>query len=101
MGRIVDTTRPEEGTMPDHAKRAIGVYRVSEQGDRPDENFQSPGVQQAAIRKECERLHFDLIEPMLGEIDVSGGSPLHKRKGLLPAIQALEAGQANVIVFAD
>jgi site-specific DNA recombinase len=48
---------------------------------------------------ECERQGFTLVET-IEEMDVSGGTPLDKRTGLRRAIEAIESGEADVIVAA-
>jgi DNA invertase Pin-like site-specific DNA recombinase len=73
--------------------RDVVVVRVSEQGDRDEENFHSPKAQLAKARlwsKDQGNRVLDVFE----EIDVSGKLPLDKRPGLLKAIEMVEAGEA-------
>jgi DNA invertase Pin-like site-specific DNA recombinase len=79
--------------------RDVVVVRVSEQGDREDENFHSPRAQLAKAKlwsKDQGNRVVDAFE----EIDVSGKLPLVKRPGLLRAIEMVEAGEADHIVVA-
>ena len=80
--------------------RAIGIVRVSEQGDRKDESFYSPDIQRDAITKYCKVSGLDLLPFGKPEIDVSGGLPLDLRPGLGPAVQAIEDGKAEALVIA-
>lgn len=80
-------------------RRALGIVRVSEKGDRDDSNFRSPDVQTTAITATCKSRDLRLLE-VIEEIDVSGGTPLAQRKGLRRAVEAIEAGQADAIVVA-
>ncbi len=60
--------------------RDVVVVRVSEQGDREDENFHSPKAQLAKARlwsKDQGNRVVDVFE----EIDVSGKLPLARRPG--------------------
>ncbi len=79
--------------------RDVVVVRVSEQGDREDENFHSPKAQLARAKlwsKDQGNRVVDAFE----EIDVSGKLPLTRRPGLLKAIEMVEAGEADHIVVA-
>jgi site-specific DNA recombinase len=51
------------------------------------------------IRAACERDGLELAD-VLSELDVSGGAPLAKRPGLRRAVEAVEAGEADVLVVA-
>lgn len=77
-------------------KRAIGIVRVSAVGDRDGESFASPEVQADRI-KAIDGL--DVIR-ITTELDVSGGKPLAKREGLREAVEAIENGEAEVLVAA-
>ncbi|HEY5343200.1 MAG TPA: recombinase family protein [Solirubrobacteraceae bacterium] len=79
--------------------RAIGIVRVSQTRGREGESFTSPTTQLSRIRGECERRGAKLLRHH-EELDVSGTRPLEKRKGLLEAVEAVEAGQADVIIVA-
>src|ERR671918_1517689 len=81
------------------SRRAIGVVRVSRVGDRTGERFASPGEQTERIRAACERDGLVLLD-VVSELDVSGGAPLVKRPGLRQAVEAVEAGEADVLVVA-
>jgi DNA invertase Pin-like site-specific DNA recombinase len=78
--------------------KAIGVVRVSEVGKRGD-RLASPDQQAERIAALCEREGITLLRT-LPEIDVSGGSPLAKRPGLRLAVEAVESGEANIVVVA-
>jgi DNA invertase Pin-like site-specific DNA recombinase len=83
--------------------RGIGIIRVSEVAgrDRDGDKFVSPDDQQADIDKLCVIHNIKLIGLPFRELDVSAFSTkLEKRKGLYPAIQAIENGEADVIVTA-
>ena len=73
--------------------------RVSEQGDREDENFYSPKAQLAKARLWSEDQGNRVVDAF-EEIDVSGKLPLVRRPGLLKAIEMVEAGEADHIVVA-
>jgi DNA invertase Pin-like site-specific DNA recombinase len=80
-------------------RRAIGIVRVSQVGGREGESFASPGEQRDRIVSACEREGLELID-VLEELDVSGRAPLEKRHGLRAAIEAVESGDAEVVVAA-
>jgi DNA invertase Pin-like site-specific DNA recombinase len=80
-------------------KKAIGIVRVSERKGREGESFASPKQQRDRIEQACERDDLTLLD-VHDEIDMSGGKPLAQRKWLRRAIEAIEAGQADVIVVA-
>jgi DNA invertase Pin-like site-specific DNA recombinase len=79
--------------------RDVVVVRVSEQGDREDENFHSPKAQLAKAKLWSEDQGNRVVDAF-EEIDVSGKLPLAKRPGLLKAIEMVEAGEADHIVVA-
>jgi DNA invertase Pin-like site-specific DNA recombinase len=79
--------------------RDVVVVRVSEQGDREDENFHSPKAQLAKARLWGEDQGNRVVDAF-EEIDVSGKLPLARRPGLLKAIGMVEAGGADHIVVA-
>ena len=79
--------------------RDVVVVRVSEQGDREDENFHSPKAQLAKAKLWSEDQGNRVVDAF-EEIDVSGKLPLAKRPGLLKAIELVEAGAADHIVVA-
>src|SRR4051812_7979126 len=81
------------------SRRAIGVVRVSHVGGREGDSFASPGEQRDRIKAICERDGLTLLR-VIEELDVSGGTPLEERHGLREAIEAVEAGEADVIVAA-
>lgn len=80
-------------------KRVLGIVRVSEVGDRQPDNLYSPTDQADRIAEACERDGLNLLQTF-EEIDVSGGSPISKRVGLKAAIEAIEAGEADVLMVA-
>lgn len=77
------------------APRVFGIVRQS----RTDVNSVSPGEQRARIVEACERDGMSLVE-VAEELDVSGGTPLAKRRGLLRAVEQVEAGAVDVIAVA-
>ena len=81
------------------ARRAVGIVRVSQVNGRDGESFASPGEQRARISDACDRDGLRLLE-IINEMDVSGGTPLAARAGLRQAVEAVEAGKADVIVAA-
>lgn len=80
-------------------RRAIGVVRVSQVAGRSGESFASPAEQRDRISAACERDGLALVET-IEELDVSGGTPLERRDGMRRAVEAVEAGDAAVIVVA-
>jgi site-specific DNA recombinase len=78
---------------------AIGIVRVSQVRGREGDSFASPAEQHERIEAECERRRLRLVE-VIEELDVPGGTPLEDRSGLRQAVEAVEAGQAQVIVAA-
>ena len=78
-------------------KRAIGITRVSSEGDR--ETIHSYATQAARIEASCKQDGLELL--YVGqERNVSGGTNLANRPELSRAVEAIEAGQADVIVAA-
>jgi DNA invertase Pin-like site-specific DNA recombinase len=80
-------------------RRAVAIIRVSARKGREGDSFASPEDQRARIVTACERDDLELTD-VLEEIDVSGGTPLHQRQGLRRAVEAVEAGRADVVVVA-
>lgn len=72
---------------------------MSEAKGREGASFVSPGEQRDRITAACKRDGLELIA-VHEEIDVSGGRPLAKRKGLREAVAAVEAGEAEVVMVA-
>jgi DNA invertase Pin-like site-specific DNA recombinase len=87
-------------SAPPTTTTAIGVIRVSQVKGRDGERFASPSEQRAAIEAVCERERLVLVGDPYPEMNVSGGAPLDRRTGLLRAVEAVEAGTANIIVVA-
>jgi DNA invertase Pin-like site-specific DNA recombinase len=79
--------------------KAIGIIRVSVRKGREGESFASPVEQRERIVQWCDREGLKLLR-VEEELDVSGGTDLAKRKGLRSAVEAVEAGEAKVIVAA-
>ena len=79
--------------------RDVVVVRVSEQGDREEENFHSPRAQLAKARPWSEDQGNRVVDAF-EEIDVSGKLALVWRPGLVRAIAMVEAGAADHIVVA-
>jgi DNA invertase Pin-like site-specific DNA recombinase len=80
-------------------RKAIGIVRVSQVAGREGESFASPPEQRKRIEDACERDDLKLIET-IEELDVSGGTPLEERAGLRRAVEAVESGEAQVVVAA-
>jgi site-specific DNA recombinase len=80
-------------------RRAIGIIRVSQVKGRDGESFVSPSEQRERIEAACDRDGL-LLTRTTDELDVSGRTALDDRKGLREAIEAVEAGEADVIVAA-
>lgn len=74
--------------------RAVGYLRVSK-----EEQALSPVAQREAIARWCKANGTELVV-VFEDIDVSGGTPLDRRPGLLAALAALEAEQAGMLVVA-
>jgi DNA invertase Pin-like site-specific DNA recombinase len=80
-------------------ERIYVVLRVSDQGERADDALHSPNTQLASV----ERSAADKGQTIVGvgkEIDVSGKRALSRRPGLLAAVEAVEAKEADAIVVA-
>lgn len=80
-------------------RRAIGIVRVSQVGGREGSSFASPETQLERIRAEAVRGGLELVA-VHEELDVSGGANLQDRPGLRPAVEAIEAGEAEVLIAA-
>jgi DNA invertase Pin-like site-specific DNA recombinase len=80
-------------------RRAIGIIRVSQVKGREGESFASPKEQRDRIEQACKRDGLRLVD-VQEEMDVSGGAALEKRPGLRAAVEAIEAGRADVVVAA-
>jgi len=78
-------------------RRAIGIVSVSQINGREGESFASPGEQADRIRSACARDDLTLVE-IIEELDVSGGTALERRTGLRRAVEAVEAGEADIVV---
>jgi DNA invertase Pin-like site-specific DNA recombinase len=81
------------------ARRAIGIVRVSQTNGREGDSFASPDEQSDRIRAACKRDGLILLN-VIEELDVSGGTALDRRHGLRRAVEAVEKGDADVIVAA-
>jgi DNA invertase Pin-like site-specific DNA recombinase len=80
-------------------RKAIGIVRVSETKGRNGEGLVSPSEQRERIEAACERDGLKLLR-IEQELDVSGGTPLERRTGLRSAVEAVEGGEASVVVAA-
>lgn len=80
-------------------RRAIGIARVSVEGRRTEERLYSYAEQADAIAASCERDGLDLLH-VGRERNVSGGADLKNRPELSRAVEAVEAGDADLIVVA-
>lgn len=90
------TSRP--GRRP-AGKRAIAYVRVSRVGGRDAEGeaFHSPTIQRETIAAKMRERGLDAVE-LIEELDESGGD--EDRPGFQRALDAIEAGRADVIVVA-
>ena len=79
--------------------RALGIRRVSKVAGRGDA-LQSLKVQSDQIERYCDSRGWKLLET-LDEPDVSGHAKLADRHALGPAVEALQSGRADVIVFGE
>jgi DNA invertase Pin-like site-specific DNA recombinase len=82
---------------PPTARRAIGIIRCSP--DELNQDKRSPEIQRRSIKRYCDEQGWELLYT-LDEVDVSGRWDLERRTGLLPAVQAIENKEANVIIVA-
>jgi DNA invertase Pin-like site-specific DNA recombinase len=80
-------------------RRAIGIVRVSRIDEDDANDVVSPGEQRRRIEAACKRDKLKLVD-VIEELNVSGGTPLAARAGLLRAVETVEAGSADVIVVA-
>lgn len=80
-------------------RRAIGIIRVSQTSGREGERFVSPDEQRERIESACARDGLNLVH-VYEEMDVSGGRALTGRPGLSAAVDAIEAGTADVVAAA-
>jgi site-specific DNA recombinase len=78
-------------------ERAVGYVRVSRVGDRGGESFISPELQRQAIAGVAESKRLRVVE-LVEDLDESGGK--YERAGFQRAIEAVERGEADVIVVA-
>lgn len=85
--------------MAKRNRRAIGITRVSVEGSRHEDRLYSYTEQADAISASCELEGVDLL--WVGkERAVSGGADLANRPELSRALEAVERGDADVIVAA-
>lgn len=74
--------------------RAVGYLRVSK-----EEQALSPVAQREAITRWCKANGAELVA-VFEDIDISGGTALDRRPGLLAALAELEAKRAGMLVVA-
>ncbi|MDQ3631756.1 MAG: recombinase family protein [Actinomycetota bacterium] len=85
--------------MTEVKRRAVGITRVSFEGGRQEARLYSYDTQADAIRASCEQQGMTVA--WIGqERAVSGGADLVDRPQLSRALEAVEAGEADVIVAA-
>jgi DNA invertase Pin-like site-specific DNA recombinase len=92
------------------AKRAVGIVRASRIKGRDKKNdgeaLHSPEVQRERIEQLCTEKRWKLVEVFDEGIeggrkrDASGAKPLAEGLKLRPAVEASEAGRADVLVTA-
>lgn len=80
-------------------RRAIGIVRVSQTKGREGESFHSPTTQRERIEAAAAQHGWRLLD-VHAELDVSGGRRLDERAKLLAAVEAIEAGRADVLAAA-
>jgi DNA invertase Pin-like site-specific DNA recombinase len=79
--------------------RAVKVIRVSKKGKRTAERFISPEDQDNEIERLARGQNWIFVASFT-ELNQSGlRTKLVKRRGLYPALQMVEAGEADVVVF--
>lgn len=83
--------------MSTHARRAIGIIRVSQPHGREGESFSSPKDQRAAIERLCAEHDWCLLNAH-PEMKISGDALLADRPGLSQAVAAVLSGSADIIV---
>jgi len=85
--------------MIEAKRRAIGITRVCVEGERQEDRLYSYDTQADAITASCGRDGMELL--WIGrERAVSGGADLANRPELSRALEAVEAGEADVIIAA-
>jgi site-specific DNA recombinase len=85
-------------SRPTVHKRAVGIIRVSEVGDREGEKFVSPRDQRTAIERVCDMEALHLVA-IFEELDISAyRRTLARRPGLGRAVEMIEHDQAEVVV---
>jgi DNA invertase Pin-like site-specific DNA recombinase len=77
----------------------VGITRVSEVGEREGDSFISPLDQRKRLEGWAGEFNAVVVK-LLEELDVPGKLPLDKRPGLREAVELIEAGRADVLVFA-
>lgn len=78
-----------------------GIVRVSHMGKRKADavDFHSERLQVEAIRREAASRGVE-VDILPSELDVSGGTPLHRRPSMLRAIEGVETGRyAGIIAY--
>lgn len=95
-----DMVVAETRVRPLPLKRAVGIIRVSEVGDREGEKFASPTDQRAAVVRLCQQHDWGLNPAdIFEELDVSAyRRSLDQRHGLSEAVRRIEAGTHQVVV---
>jgi DNA invertase Pin-like site-specific DNA recombinase len=90
-----------EAPRPLFLKRAVGIVRVSQVGRRAkEEKLLSPLDQRRQIERISALENLRLVN-VFEELNVSGyRTKLEKRRGLWPALQMIERGEAEVLIVA-
>lgn len=89
--------RTRDGRTQVRAARAIGYVRVSRVGGRAGESFIAPDVQREAIASKVAAAGLELVA-LEEDFDASGRT--NERPGFVRALEAVERGEASVIVVA-
>lgn len=91
--------RAQAARRPRHQRRDVGIIRVSDVGDRSGESFISPTDQKRRL-DEFSADDGAVLIATFEELNVSAGLPLHKRPGVLRAVEMVERDEADAVVFA-
>ena len=85
-------TKPSRRRAQVRSPRLAAYARVSRQGERADDQFRSPELQLAAVRRMADARGFELVE-YPAEIDVSGADA--SRAVLDEILDAIDAGELD------
>src|SRR2546422_9449766 len=87
--------QPEASAAENKGMGAFAGYiRISQVGGRSGASFISPDVQEETIRRLAKAHGLALEEPIVQELDVSGGTPIDDRK-LGQLVRSVESGASD------